>query len=96
LAGQKYQRSSDFIYRKIINEMVLVPIHLNIADMESIYTLNDVGASIWERLEEPISLEQLASELVNEYDSDPETITQELILFLQELQECGAVLEVQP
>lgn len=96
MTGQKYQRSSDFIYRKIINEMVLVPIHLNIADMESIYTLNDVGASIWERLEEPISLEQLTSELVSEYDSDPETITQELIAFLQELQDCGAVLEVQP
>lgn len=96
MTGQKYQRSSDFIYRKIINEMILVPIHLNIADMESIYTLNDVGASIWERLEEPISLEQLTSELVSEYDSDPETITQELIAFLQELQDCGAVLEVQP
>ena len=90
---QLFKRNPDFIFRKIVDEMVLVPIHLNVADMESIYTLNEVGASIWERLEEPASLEQVSSALVSEYDSDLDTISQDLIAFLQELQECGAVLE---
>ena len=90
---QLFKRNPDFIFRKIVDEMVLVPIHLNVADMESIYTLNEVGASIWERLEAPASLEQLSSALLSEYDSDLDTISQDLIAFLQELQECGAVLE---
>ena len=90
---QLFKRNPDFIFRKIVDEMVLVPIHLNVADMESIYTLNEVGASICERLEEPASLEQLSSALLSEYDSDLDTISQDLIAFLQELRECGAVLE---
>lgn len=94
LMEQLFRRNPDFIFRKIVDEMVLVPIHLNVADMESIYTLNEVGASIWERMTEPVSLQELVTEIASEYDSDRETISQDLTAFLQELQECGAVLQV--
>ncbi len=45
----RYERNPDFIFRKIVDEMVLVPIHQDVADMDCIYTLNSVGASIWEQ-----------------------------------------------
>jgi len=39
-----YIRNPDFIFRKIVGEMILVPIHADVADLNCLYTLNDVGA----------------------------------------------------
>jgi len=47
--GTRYERNESFIYRSIVNEAVLVPIHQDVADMECIYTLNDPshGMNCW-------------------------------------------------
>jgi len=92
--GTRYERNQDFIYRSIVNEAVLVPIHQDVADMECIYTLNDLGAFIWERLVHPISWDELLVSVQGEYEVDPAVLAADLENFFQEMTSIGAVRKV--
>ncbi len=90
----RYARNPDYIYRKIVDEVILVPIHQDVAEMDCIYTLNSVGAFIWERLEKPATRAELQSALLEEYDVAPETAAADLESFLREMTGIGAVRKV--
>ena len=89
-----YKRNPDFIFRKIVDEAVLVPIHQDVADMDSIYTLNDVAAFIWERLAQPAVQAELQAALLDEYAAAPEVLVVDLERFLSEMVEIGALQKV--
>ena len=90
----RYLRNPDFIFRKIVEEMVLVPIHQDVADMDCIYTLNEVGAFIWDHLDQPASQALLQDLLMKEYDADLEVLTKDIEHFLLEMTSIGAVKKV--
>lgn len=90
----KYTRNPDFIYRKIVDESVLVPIHQDVADMDCIYTLNGMGAFLWERLAEPATRAELQAAVLDEYDADPAIVAEDLGRFLGEMTTIGALREV--
>ena len=87
----RYARNPDFIYRKIVDESVLVPFHNNVADMDCIYTLNGMGAFIWEQLAEPATRAQLEQAVLAEYDADPALVVADLDRFLAEMVSIGAM-----
>jgi hypothetical protein len=72
MAGLKsiLSHSSSIVTRKTGNEYVLVPITNNIADMNSVYTLNETGAFIWEQIDGKKSIEEIITALTNVYDID--------------------------
>ena len=90
----QFQRNPDYIFRKIADESVLVPIRQDVANMDSIYTLNSVGAFIWERLAEPATQVDIQLAVLNEYSVDQEILVSDLEQFLVEMTAIGAVLEV--
>lgn len=90
----RYARNPDFIYRKIVDESVLVPFHNNVADMDCIYTLNSLGAFIWEQLTEPATRVQLEQAVLAEYDVDPAVVVSDLDRFLAEMISIGAMRQV--
>jgi Coenzyme PQQ synthesis protein D (PqqD) len=67
------------------NEYVLVPIANNIADMDSMYTLNETGAFIWEHIDGKNSIENIITELTNEYDIDYSTAYTDVFSFINEM-----------
>jgi len=74
-----------------VEEFILVPIHQDVADMECIYTLNPVGAFIWQQLETSSTLDELQDVMVDEYDADPEIIEEDLVRFLEEMLSISAI-----
>lgn len=90
----RVQRNPNFIFRKIVDEAVLVPIHQNVANMDCIYTLNEVGAFIWDTVQQPTSMDALAQALLLEYDADPDVLKADLAHFLTDMKEIGALQEV--
>jgi hypothetical protein len=90
----RYQRNPDYIFRKIVDELVLVPVHQDVADMDCIYTLNPIGAFIWERLDKPATQSELQAALLAEYAAEPEVVAADLEGFLRELTAIGAVREI--
>jgi Coenzyme PQQ synthesis protein D (PqqD) len=55
------------------------------------YGLNEVGAKIWNLIQQPHTIESIQQNLLQEYDVDPEVCTQDLLQVLQELQAAGLV-----
>jgi hypothetical protein len=89
-----YERNPDYIFRKVVDEFILVPVHQDIADMDSIYTLNNVGAFIWEHLDQPGTQSGLLSALLEEYAADPQVLAADLERFLGEMTAIGALRKV--
>ena len=89
----RFERNPDYIYRKIVEEAVLVPLHQDVADMECIYSLNEVGAFIWESLEQPKTMADLLNTMEMEYDAPVEVLSADLQRFMDELTTIGALRE---
>jgi hypothetical protein len=87
----RYERNPDYIFRRIVDEAVLVPIHQQVADMDCIYTMNPVGAFVWEQLDGPATQDDLLAAMLDEYDADPEIIAADLDTFLGEMVAIGAI-----
>jgi len=82
---QKIDRNPNFIFRMILDEAILVPIRQDIADLNALYTLNEVGAFIWKQLEQPQTMEEIRNILLAEFDVDPVTLEQDLHSYLDDM-----------
>lgn len=87
----RYERNPEFVFRRIVDELVLIPVRQNVADMDCIYTMNPLGAFIWERLDGQRTLAHLQASIVEEYDVAPEAAWADLLEFIRELESVGAV-----
>ena len=68
--------------RKTGNEYVLIPVSNNIADMNSVYTLNESGAFIWEQIDGRKSVADLINLMMDEYEVDYKTAASDVTGFL--------------
>ena len=87
----KYKRNEHFVYRKIENETILVPIKDNVGDMSCIYNLNDVGAFIWEHLDGERALSDILHMITDEFDVTIEDAEIDLHDYISDLSEIGAI-----
>jgi hypothetical protein len=77
--------SPSIVTRKTGNEYVLVPITNNIADMNSVYTLNETGAFIWELIDGKRSVEEIITALTTEYDIDKKNAETDVFSFTENM-----------
>ena len=68
--GSVLSHSPTIVTRKTGSEYVLVPVSNNIAEMDSVYTLNETGAFIWEQIDGKRTIKELIEAMINEYDID--------------------------
>jgi methyltransferase-like protein len=87
MAGLKtiLSHSKSIVTTRTGNEYVLVPIANNIADMNSMYTLNETGAFIWERIDGKKSVEDIINEMMNEYEVDYDTASGDVFSFIDDM-----------
>ncbi len=85
------KRNPDFVSREVAGEMILVPVTRQAADLESLFTLNQVGAFIWAALEEAGSEEQLGRAVAAEFEVAQEQALADVREFVAQLEEIGAV-----
>ena len=79
------------VARKVGGELVLVPIHQNVGDLQNIYTMNEVGTRIWEILEEKTTLAEIAKIISVEFQVKEQQATGDIIKFLEQLEKVGAI-----
>jgi Coenzyme PQQ synthesis protein D (PqqD) len=87
MAGLKsiLSHSSSIVTRKTGNEYVLVPITNNIADMNSVYTLNETGAFIWEQIDGKRSVEEIIVALTTVYDINKQNAESDVYSFIENM-----------
>ena len=79
-------RKGDWLAAKVGNELVMMS-----AAKGNYIGLSEVGARIWELIEQPRSLDEVCARLVEEYDVAPDVCRGEVELFLRELMNHGAI-----
>ena len=78
-------RSPSVVTRKTGDEYVLVPVANNIADMDSVYTINETGAFIWEQIDGKKTVEEIIAALIVEYDIDNGTASKDVLNFVDNM-----------
>lgn len=88
----KLRRNPDFVFRDVVDECVLVPIARQASELNSIFSLSEVGGFIWHRLDGEHDLAALAEAIVARFEVEPEEAEADLRAFLTELEAIGAVV----
>lgn len=88
---QRYQREENFVLRRIEEETILVPIKDNVGDMGCIYSLNEIGALIWEQLDGERNLAAIKDKIMAEYEIGPREAEADLQEFVTDLVKIEAV-----
>jgi methyltransferase-like protein len=91
--NQRYRRNENFVYRKIENETILVPIKDNVGDMSCIYNLNAVGAFIWDHLDGEKTLDDILNMVMEEFDISAQDAEIDLCDYISDLKEIGALTQ---
>ncbi|MBI4507172.1 MAG: PqqD family protein [Chloroflexi bacterium] len=92
--GDIYCRHADFVFRRIVDECILVPVRQSVARLETIYTLNEVGAHVWERLDGQTTVDHVLAGVVAAFEVQPAQARKDLLRFLRALEHAGAVERV--
>ena len=86
-----YKRDENFVFRKIEDETILVPLKDNVGDMGSIYNLNEVAAFVWEQLNGKKSLRDIKNRLLEKYDVSAKEAGNDLSEYIAQLKEIDAI-----
>jgi len=98
MVSQTYERNGNFATRVVGGEMIVVPIRSGVADLECVFTLDEVGAAIWRAVESPKTEEQILQSVLDQFDAEESDVRRDLGEFLATLDEAGLLrrLEAAP
>lgn len=80
------RKQGDWLAAKVGTDLVMMS-----AEKGNYIGLSDVGARIWELIEEPREVGAVCDQLLREYDVTPATCRDEVETFLKEMVKHGAV-----
>jgi hypothetical protein len=81
-----YMPSEDVVARSIEGELIIVPLVSGIGDLEDeLFTLNETGKAIWDRLGGRKKLKEVLAELSAEFEAPVGEIEKDLIGLVEEL-----------
>lgn len=75
----------EFVLREIAGDYILVPVGKTALDFNGLITVNEIGAFLWEKLQEDVSVEDLLAEVLKEYDVDEATAREDIEEFIDSL-----------
>jgi coenzyme PQQ biosynthesis protein PqqD len=81
-----YTQSENVAARDIHGEFIIIPITSGVGDLEDeIFTLNETGKAIWDRMDGKRSLRDIVKDLGSEFEEDIKDIEKDVLGFTQEL-----------
>jgi len=90
-----YAPSEDIVARSIEGEIIIVPLVAGIGDLEDeLYTLNETGKAVWDRLDGKKKLKEVLAELSAEFDAPAGEIEKDLMGLVEELVRRKIVAEI--
>ena len=78
-----FQLKSKFVTREVGNELIVVPLSANVAQMNELFTLNETAKVIWENLNEGTDMSALIQTITDTFDIDRHTAEKDIAVFLQ-------------
>ena len=86
-----FERGGDLVTRCVAGETIIVPVRAHVAELDSIFTLNEVGTLIWELIDGRTRVGRIAETICKAYDISPEEAAEDLREFLCCLESAGLI-----
>lgn len=77
----------EFILREIAGEYVIIPTGKTVLSFNGLISVNEVGAFLWNMLQKDVTVDELVTGVLEEYDVDEETAREDIQAFLDVLVE---------
>ena len=81
----RYAKSGDIVTRSIADETILVPVRQSAEDLDSIYSINEVAATIWDLMDGKRTLGEIKALLMEKFDVAPEELERDMAEFVEQL-----------
>ena len=88
-------RRNGIVARRIGGETILVPVTRRAQEM-GLFTLNEVGTFVWERLDGERPLAEIVDDVTAHYEVEVERAREDLLGFVELLAKAGCAGEVAP
>lgn len=82
-----------FVLRNLVGEHVVMPTGNNIGKFDATIVLNEVAAFVWEKLQQPVSREDLLEAVLTDFEVDRETACRDLDALIAQFREFGVLDE---
>jgi hypothetical protein len=78
--------SENVVARDVQGELIIIPITSGVGDLDdAIFTLNETGRAVWGKINGMKSIEDIANELVSEFDAPRDGIEKDVLGLSEEL-----------
>jgi len=82
-----FKKKSNCVTREVDDELVIVPLKDDLAEMDYLYTLNETASFVWNRLNGNKTLNEIARELTDNYDVDHTTASKDVESVINEIED---------
>lgn len=90
----KYVQNENIVRRDIADEIILVPIRGELADMQRIFALDKTSDFIWQRMDGNRTVEEIHTAILKHFDVAAGQAAEDLNDFIQALLEADLIREV--
>ena len=75
----------EFVLREIAGDYIIIPTGKTVLEFNGLITVNEVGVTLWNMLQEEVTVDQLVQGVLAEYDVDEEVAREDIQEFLDTL-----------
>jgi hypothetical protein len=79
----------EFVLREIAGDYIIIPTGKTVLEFNGLITVNEVGVSLWNMLQNEVSFEELVQGILEEYDVEESVAREDIQEFLDKLIEGG-------
>lgn len=87
-----YRKTQTIVDQMIDGEYVLVPLQKQAGQMRELFTLNESGAFIWQKINGENTVSDIIEKVTENFSIDKETAQGDVLHFLQKMQDIAAIL----
>ena len=77
--------NKEFILREIAGDYVIIPTGQTVLEFNGLITVNEVGVSLWNMLQEEVTEDDLVAGILNEYEVEEEVAREDIREFIDTL-----------
>ena len=81
--------NKEFVLREIAGDYIIIPTGATVLEFNGLITVNEVGVTIWNMLQEEVTMDELVQGVLAEYEVEEEVARKDTQEFLEELVKGG-------
>jgi hypothetical protein len=91
LLAKRFAKAGNLVTRSVAGEVLIVPVSDRVGDLDAIYTLNEIGAAIWQMIDGHNCVSQIVDAITRQYQVDAEDAEKDVLDFLASLEAANLI-----